>query len=229
MLLKSNAHRSQNESPSIRLASSPLSAFVEQIVSEHLGRQWTIQAARDMSEFACHHAAILSNGTYAVFAKFSEADNGFEQFEIELAGLRFLSERAGVLIPTPIGILPVPGGSILVLEEVKAVERAPRHWRQIGQTLARIHKIKGDRLGLERDGYIGPLYQDNRPTTDWQTFYTERRLVPALKLAVDSGNLPQAVVRQVEKLISRLPELCGPEVAPTLLHGDAQQNNFIST
>lgn len=30
-------------------------------------------------------------------------------------------------------------------------------------------------------------------------------------------------------LISRLPELCGPAVIPTLLHGDAQQNNFLST
>jgi fructosamine-3-kinase len=202
---------------------------VERAVSEHLGRQWTAETARDVSDYACHHAAILSNGTYAVFAKFSEADNGLEQFEIELAGLQLLSKLARVLIPTPIGIIAVPGGCILVLEAVKAVERAPRHWREIGQTLARIHRVRSDRFGLERDGYIGPLYQDNRLTTDWQTFYAERRLVPALKLAVDSGNLPQAVARQVETLVPRLPELCGPDVTPTLLHGDAQQNNFIST
>ena len=56
----------------------------------------------DMTEFACHHSAILSDGSYSVFAKFSEAANGFEQFEIELAGLRLLSERSGVLTPTPI-------------------------------------------------------------------------------------------------------------------------------
>jgi fructosamine-3-kinase len=47
--------------------------------------------------------------------------------------------------------------------------------------------------------------------------------------AINSGNMPREVIRQVEKLISRLPELCGPRVEPTLLHGDAQQNNFIST
>ena len=214
---------------SIALANRPLRAPVERTVSRHLGRSWTVESARDMDQYACHHAAILSDGSYAVFAKFSDADNGREQFEIELAGLRLLSERAAVLIPTPIGIVPVPGGTILVLEAVKAVERAPRHWREIGQTLARIHKIKGDRFGLERDGFIGPLVQDNRPTTAWATFYAERRLVPALKLAVDSGNLPLSVARQVDSLISRLPGLCGPEVTPTLLHGDAQQNNFIST
>lgn len=182
-----------------------------------------------MTEFACHPAAILSDGSYSVFAKFSEAANGFEQFEIELAGLRLLSELSGVITPTPIGIISVAGGSILVLETVEVVDRAPRHWREIGRTLARIHKIKWDRFGLERHGYFGPLYQDNTPTSDWATFYAERRLLPGLRLAIDSGNMPSVVIRQVEKLITRLPELCGPETAPTLLHGDAQQNNFISS
>ena len=124
-----------------------------------------------MTDFACHPAAILSDGSFSVFAKFSEAVNGFEQFEIELTGLRLLSERTGVLTPTPIGIIPVAGGSILVLKTVQAVDRAPRHWRQIGQTLARIHKIKWDRFGLETNGYFGPLFQDNAPMADWPTFY----------------------------------------------------------
>lgn len=182
-----------------------------------------------MTEFACHPCAVLSDGSFSVFAKLSEAANGLEQFEIELAGLRLLSERAGVLTPTPIGISLVPGGSILILEAVQAVGRASRHWRQIGQTLARIHMIEGDRFGLERHGYFGPLYQDNTPTSEWPAFYAQRRLWPGLRLAVDSGNIPSAVARQIERLISCLPELCGPAVTPALLHGDAQQNNFIST
>ena len=47
--------------------------------------------------------------------------------------------------------------------------------------------------------------------------------------AVDSGHLSTRLIRQVEKLIAKLPDLCGPEETPVLLHGDAQQNNFIST
>ena len=116
MSLKSKAYQAQNRISSVRLASNPFRFPVEQIVSEHIGRRWTINDARDMTEFACHHSAILSDGSYSVFAKFSEAAYGFEQFEIELSGLRLLSERSGVLTPTPIGIIPVTGGSILVLE-----------------------------------------------------------------------------------------------------------------
>ncbi len=202
---------------------------VEQRVSAYLGRDWQVKSARDMTDFACHPCAILSDGSCSVFAKFSDALNGGEQFEVELSSLRLLSARAGVLTPVPIGVILVPGGSVLLLEAVQAVERDARCWRQIGQTLARLHKIKGERFGLETHGYFGPLYQDNTPLDDWPAFYAQRRLEPGLKLAVDSGNLPPPIARQVEKLIACLPGLCGPQITPCLLHGDAQQNNFIST
>ena len=115
------------------------------------------------------------------------------------------------------------------MEALDAIERTPLQWRQIGKTLARIHQVKADRCGFHVDGFIGPLVQDNTPTWDWATFYGERRLWPRLRIAIASGNIPSSVVSQVEKLIQRLPELCGPDVTPSLLHGDSQQNNFIST
>ena len=213
----------------VRLARDPYRTTVEKLVSEHTGHQWRIKAVRDMAEFACHPCAILKDESYSVFVKFSEAANGAEQFEIELAGLRLLSERAGILIPTPIGVSLVEGGSILLLEAVQEVERGPNQWRQIGQTLARIHNVKGEKFGLKTSGYFGAFYQDNTPMDDWPTFFSERRLWPGLRLAIGSGNMPADLIRQIEKLILRIPDLCGPEVAPTLLHGDAQQNNFIST
>lgn len=212
-----------------KLIDESLRSPVEQLVSEYTGHNWKAKEVRDMADFACHPAAILSDGVDSVFAKFSDADNGAEQFEIELAGLRMLSERAGVLIPTSIGIIQVQDGSILVLEAAQAVERGRCEWRDIGRTLARIHKVKGEQFGLESNGYFGPLPQDNAPMSDWPEFYAERRLLPMLKLAVDSGHMPPDLTRQIEKVISHLPGLCGPGVVPTLLHGDAQQNNFIST
>ena len=227
-------------SPSSKLLSDPLRLPLERLVSDYYGLPWRVGDFNDMDAYASHPAAVLSDGDLAVFAKLSQAPNGLDQLEVELAGLRLLADRAGVLVPDPIGIVTVEGGAsfsgataeggvILVLEAVQAVERGPRQWREIGQSLARIHRVRGEYFGLETQGYFGPLYQDNRPLPDWPTFFAERRLWPRLMGAVDSGNLPSAAIRQVERLIARLPRLGLPDAVPCLLHGDAQQNNFIST
>jgi fructosamine-3-kinase len=36
------------------------------------------------------------------------------------------------------------------------------------------------------------------------------------------------VASEVERLVARMPALCGLEPCPSLLHGDAQLNNFLS-
>jgi protein-ribulosamine 3-kinase len=211
------------------LLSDPLRIVIEEIVSDYKGHRWELKEFRDMNEFSSHPSAILSDNAYSVFVKLSTAANGLEQFDMELAGLRLLSQMAGVLIPTPIGNLTVEGGTVMILEAAQAIERTPRRWRQIGQTLAQIHRIKGRQFGLDTHNYFGPLYQDNRFMRDWPAFYAERRLWPRFMGAVNSGHMPTEVIRRMEKLILRLPALCGPDIIPTLLHGDAQQNNFIST
>ena len=99
-------------------------------------------------------------------------------------------------------------------------------------TLVTVHQVHGERFGLEDlNGYFGPLPQDNTPVSSnsWADFYSQRRVVPLLRSAVDSGQLPKDLARSVERLVDRLPWLCGPVPQPTLLHGDAQQHNFVST
>ena len=214
---------------SLRLVDEPLRTPLENTVSAHKRREWRVRHAQDMSQFACHHCAILSDGSFAVFAKYGEGPDAREQFEIELAGLHYLSENASVLIPAPIAIVAAGNGAMFILEAVRPVERGSLQWRQIGRTLARIHQVTSDTCGFPTNGFVGPLYQDNTPTRDWATFYAERRLWPRLSTAINSGNLPSPVASQVERLIHRLPELCGPNRTQSLLHGDAQQNNFIST
>jgi len=213
----------------IRWLSNPLRTSITEAVSEYTGRKWRIRTEKDLSEFASHHCAIVSDGSFAVFFKYSEAVEAKRQFEIELSGLQTLSEIAGVSISRAIDIVQVENGWLLIMEALEAITRGPRQWKQVGATLARIHRVKGNSCGFERNGFWGPLYQDNTPTQNWATFYGERRLLPLLQVAIDSGNIPSAVVSKVEALLPRLQELCGPEPTPALLHGDAQQNNFIST
>lgn len=213
----------------MQFLNEPYRLSIEQTVVRHIGRSWRIEQFHDLHDLSSHPAAILSNGSYSVFAKLSDAANGLEQLEVEVAGLRTLSQLAQVAVPTVIGLVECAGGVVMLQEAVQSVERSAEQWRQIGRTLAAIHSVNGKRFGSDSHGYFGPLYQDNRPLDDWATFFAERRLWPRLISAIDAGHLPSQLIRQIEKLITRLPDLCGPRVEPTLLHGDAQQNNFIST
>jgi fructosamine-3-kinase len=220
----------QREAVSLKpLLSDALRIPLEQHVSAYLGRAWRVTKAQDKSASASHPAAILSDETYAVFVKLGECGLAWDQFKQELAGLRFLTDHSGVLTPAGIGTVWVGGRVLLILEAVQVVKRERIHWRQMGWALARIHSIKSDRCGFESHCYWSSLYLDNAPLVNWVEFFQQRRLSPRLRAAVDSGHLPSAVVPHVEKLSARLHQLCGPSVEPSLLHGDAHQNNFLST
>jgi protein-ribulosamine 3-kinase len=212
-----------------RLLSDTWRIPVEDSVSAYIGRTWQVQSAQDMHDAASHPAAVLSDGAYAVFVKLAEGGLAWDRSTQELTGLACLTQRSGVLTPPGIGAVAVEGGVLLVLEAVQPVARGREQWRQMGQALATIHSVKGDWFGFESHNYWGSLYQDNTPHIDWVDFFRARRLAPRLQAAVASGHLPLDVVPRIERLSVRLSALCGPPVAPSLLHGDAHHNNFLST
>ena len=213
----------------MRLLEPDLRGIVERTVSAHLRRPWQVHDARDLVERSSHPAALLSDGDFAVFVKLSDAANGAEQFELEVAGLRLLRERGGVRTPEGIGIEPLEAGALLIMRAEAEVPRGPAEWRAIGATLAQLHGVTGAAFGLDFPSYFGPLRQDNTPRPDWSSFYVERRLRPNLAAARAAGNLPTDLIAKVERLAERVPALVGPVGPPALLHGDAQSNNFIST
>jgi fructosamine-3-kinase len=213
------------------LLRGPVVAAVERAVSADLGRRWSVGGFTDLTDRASHPAGIYRSAALSVFAKLDPA--GGSQFAAEVRGLDLLSRLSGVATPAPVagGVVPVPGGTVLLTQaipEIPAAARTPDQWRSIGHALAQVHLCHGPGFGLDFDGYFGPLRQDNRPLPSWSSFYTQRRLLPCLRSAVDSGLLPPSLADGVERVAGRLPLLAGPEPRPTLLHGDPQQNNFLT-
>ena len=215
---------------------------IERATSLHLGRSWKAAAFTDLDDRASHPCAILSEASpssstdgFAVFAKLAEGPEAAAQFNAELRGLRLLRTRSAAACATPIGagLVNVVDRSVLLLEALPERSfRTTDDWRSIGHLLAALHATHDNRFGLDDfDGFFGPYRQDNRPVTTnrWSDFYAERRVLPRLRLGVDSGRVPTDLVAVVDRLVARLSELSGPEPVPTLLHGDAQQNNFVST
>ena len=212
-------------------------AAVQQAASAHRGTRWACTGFTDLDDRAAHPCGVFRGTPFSVFAKLSTAADAGRQFAAELAGLRLLHDRAGVAVPVPVadGVLAVPPAAQLLLLEALPERlpeaRTPADWRSIGRALATLHAVPGTEFGLGTDGYFGPLPQDNAPVRpdSWATFYAQRRLLPHLRLATDSGYLPAKLADGVAQLVRRLPALAGPEPHPALLHGDAQQHNFVST
>ncbi|HTZ07763.1 MAG TPA: fructosamine kinase family protein [Acidimicrobiales bacterium] len=210
---------------------------VADAASAHLGRPWTCLGFTPLDHLASHPSGVLHGEPVPIFAKLAHDPEAPARFRAELAGLALLRRLAGVPTPTPVGpgLVEVDHRSLLLYEALR--ERAPDRrtaadWRSIGATLARIHEVRGHEFGLRGiDGYYGPLRQDNAPVTPdrWSEFFAERRLLPMLGAALDAGHLPPGLAEGVEAVVRRLPWRCGPEPPPTLLHGDAQQHNFVST
>ncbi len=209
---------------------------IDRAASAHLGVQWITDGFTDLSDSASHPAGIFHGSPVSVFAKLSFAPDARRLFAAELDGLDLIRRSAQVATPTPIGsgVVELEAGSMLLFEAVPERlphERTAEDWRSIGYTLAALHQVHGEQFGLEHfNGSFGPFPQDNRPTASstWAAFYTERRVLPRLRSAVDSGHLPSDVASEVERLVDRVPALCGPDPCPSLLHGDGQLNNFLS-
>lgn len=219
------------------LLAAAVVAEIERAASAHRGKRWAADGFTDLDDRASHPCGIFRGEPFSVFAKLSLAPDARDQFRAELAGLTLLRDAAPVATPEPVatGVVSAGGRTLLLfeaLQERPPAARSGADWRSIGRTLAALHQVHGEKFGLAQlDGFFGPLPQDNRPVPSnrWADFYAERRLIPRLRLAVDAGILPPDLAAQVERVARRLPALCGPEPRPSLLHGDAQQHNFVST
>jgi hypothetical protein len=65
--------KEQGQGPSVKhLLRDTLRIPLEQHVSAYLGRGWRVIETLDKTDFASHPAALLSDGTYAVFVKVGE-------------------------------------------------------------------------------------------------------------------------------------------------------------
>lgn len=139
-----------------RLLGDALRGCIEQTVSAHLSRAWRAATVASRASLASHPAAVLSDATCSVFVKLGNGPQARDKFDREVAGLRLLTERSGVLTPTVIANLPTEGGALIITEAVQVIERQSVQWRQMGEALARPDRSGGvlrpprDRSGHRR-------------------------------------------------------------------------------
>ncbi len=147
-------------------------------------------------------------------------------FPCEARGLAWLAEASSLRVPAVLAVSGDPDAvGFLVLEHLEA-RRAPDHEVALGRGLAALHRFGAPVFGHHEDNYLATLEQDNTPAGDWPTFYSQRRLDPLVRAAVDDRHAPRSWPAAFERLYARMDELAGPPEPPARLHGDLWSGNL---
>ncbi len=162
-----------------------------------------------------------TSGNY--FVKWNNASLYPNMFETEKNGLALLKKYSGFAIPEVISLGDVEGHSYLLLTFIGT---GPIDWQKAGRLLATMHNCSANQFGLDHDNYIGSLPQSNTFHDSWSAFFTNERILPQVKRALDSGALDRTDLTAAENFCKRIVEIF-PNEKPALLHGDLWSGNIL--
>ncbi len=145
-------------------------------------------------------------------------------FAAEASGLRWLAEADAVPVPEVLAVTE----TALVIAMIPAGRGTPSAAFRFGTELARLHAAGAEAFGAPWRGFIASLPLDNTPGPgSWPHWYASRRLLPYLRMAVDSGALRREDGRLVEAVMDRIGSLAGPAEPPSRIHGDCWAGNVL--
>ena len=172
----------------------------------------------------CINQAYRLDGTDGshYFVKLNGAHKS-SMFSAEHAGLEAIAATRTIRVPQPITHGTANEHAFLVLEYFDLNSNG--NTRQLGEQLAALHRTQAKQFGFHRDNTLGETTQPNGWSSDWISFWRERRLGFQLDLAARNGygGKLQALGR---RLMERLPEFFDDyQPQPSLLHGDLWGGN----
>lgn len=185
-----------------------------------------VHDAQPVSGGSINRAYRVSTNRGELFLK-CNSDAPADFFDKEAEGLKLLkSAETNIRIPEVLAVeSPRDDTSGFLLMEYVASGRAGDS-SQFGAELAHLHQKKETEFGLNSNNYIGSLPQSNHKYSDWETFFSEERIKPQLKRAIDSGKMELSAHQKWDRLSSRLSDLL-PAAEPSLVHGDLWSGNYL--
>jgi fructosamine-3-kinase len=144
-------------------------------------------------------------------------------FASEARGLEWLREAGGVAVPRVLAV----DVDCLILDWVETGQPTAAAAERLARKLAVTHAAGASRFGAPLDGFIGNIAMSNRPADTWAEFWVNRRVLPYLRTASDSGAVSASDVALVERAVSRIEELAGDPEPPSRIHGDLWSGNIV--
>ena len=194
--------------------------------------QQTGLAVRDArvvgSQHGYQHLMITLVGGQRAFGKVAAAGQAAPAevaaaFAAEASSLRWLAEADAAPVPEVLAVTE----SALVISMIPPGHATPSAAFRFGTELARLHASGAEAFGARWRGFIASLPLDNTPAPGWPQWYASRRLLPYLRMAVDSGALRPEDGRLVEAVMDRIDSLAGPAEPPSRIHGDCWAGNVL--
>jgi protein-ribulosamine 3-kinase len=192
------------------------------------GLKTTVQAVKYVGGGSINETARIETSAGTYFVKWNSASRFPGMFAAEEKGLLILRECSGFVVPEVVLNSQAENTAFLVMD---FIERAPSYWSDAGKILANMHRskpFKHESFGLNHDNFIGSLTQSNKIHDSWAGFFSNERILPQMKMAIDNGQLGKSDLNAAEQFCKRIDELF-PEEKPVLLHGDLWSGNFMFT
>jgi len=214
------------------LKNGSFNAHIEASISKSLETEWKIQGFIPNEIGAMREVAMFEGGDgFNIFVKLGQNPWSYDQFTQEAWGLRHITENSEIATPKVIDVLDIDGAALLILEAIKTVPiESKQDWEILGRGLATLHKTTRDSCGLETHSYLGIWKQNNHPADNWPDYYKVMMLNSFYCLA-ESKKITDDEMKNVEetlnKLIEKLPEICGTVQPFSLLHGDPWLGNML--
>ena len=204
------------------------------------------------SQHGYQHLMITLAGGRRAFAKVAAAarpaaageaasDEMAAAFAAEASSLRWLAAADAVPVPEVLAVTE----AALVISMIPPGHATPSAAFRFGTELARMHAAGSENFGAPWRGFIASLPLDNTPAPPgqpagaapswpqkpqrppWPQWYANRRLLPYLRQALDSGALRPEDGRLVEAVMDRIDSLAGPAEPPSRIHGDCWAGNVL--
>jgi protein-ribulosamine 3-kinase len=187
-----------------------------------------------LNSFSFSSGGCVSNGGKLqtsdgdFFLKWNDAKKFPGMFKAESRGLQLLKETKSFYIPKVMLVDEADGLQYLLMSFTQEGKKTNIFWEELGRGLAHLHQRSNSQFGLDHDNYIGSLRQRNTQCDSWITFFESERIRPQMKLAEDSQLMNDSLKKEMEQLLTRLPDLLA-EDKPSLLHGDLWSGNLMTT
>lgn len=171
------------------------------------------------------YRAELENGL-ALAAKVVRSER---MARTEARGLQALGE-AGAPAPRVYGwhTDKAAGRAVILMEFLESAGGRRAGAAQLREDLFRLYSGKRERYGWDEDNFIGTLPQPNGDYDRFADFWSETRIAPQLRVAVQNQLLDANLYDRLERIIERRSEEWGLNaVAPRLIHGDLWSGNLL--